>query len=760
MTLISLLTWPLLTFPMACKDPTTSTTTYIELAQKREAVSIQAIPNNSNKKYLMVKVVDAMGFPVPNEAVSLMVDGNTHEMQTDAFGIATYAVDSLNAKGTATWNGMTVNVAYTEPSEALMISGYNARYIPSKAQSYFSAKTSGGSLFAKDQEIWWLSDQRNALAHAIATLDDAILGLESGHIDNDGILDAVVWTAKEAYFLRGNRLGGFSLGTQYSVVNDASTLVAASISLLDSGNRGDVALATSTESTSAVIVLEGDGVWNFTQRAPLLQQFPIESMSASDENGDGWTDISVINANDGTLRRFAYSIAGWTGGFPSRIDASVFTTLSGSYLAPTRDLNGDGILDIIVYDGVGSTTQDLVFFTIADTITKFGQEYGPYYADTFDGDNNGYDEIFALSENKVHWTYLQSGNNFSAHDSTGPSKIGPVEAYDSNDDDIVDLQVLYEHPIEVTGSFAEAQAGSISKWMALPTRWKEDMNAVLDTEHLVVGNTDGNASNIEVAGIIDSAGNKRLKVWSFGDDLTSLSVNSSFNLGTSTISDLKECYGYYMVIYDNGTAKTLRQLELANGEITTKRSTPVEQDYIECTKINGVPQYLLWGGQSGYVVLQQNFVSTDAGDGSGWVDADIGPGTDGQIQAVRGCTGTDCQVEYADLDGNGIEELILRNANGIQISGLDEDITLVEDGQIATTDLNEDGAEELLVLSKDGNWIWIYQAQNGVISSVQGVWIDDNISAIPGFADVDGDGWYEMVRQSANRTILTSRLFP
>ena len=185
-------------------------------------------------------------------------------------------------------------------------------------------------------------------------------------------------------------------------------------------------------------------------------------------------------------------------------------------------------------------------------------------------------------------------------------------------------------------------------------------------------------------------GRKKLRVWRYGDDFTALSQVADISLGNSVVSDLKMCNGDYFLINDNGNSKRLRQIQLSSNTLTTKRRADVEQDYVECTLIDGLNHFLLWGGSDSYTVLQQSFVSIDAGTANGWEDADIGATDNGQTHVVRGCTGTDCQVEFADLNFDGNDNLVLLNSDGLTVSGLgEEDVVLNISGTLSSTDIDE-----------------------------------------------------------------------
>ena len=745
---------------LACKPEVVPETIYFERAETRSATQIQAIANNyTDNLTIMAKVTDAYGFAIGGEQVqfTLDADGTSYNVQTDSFGIAALDLSAShpNATGmsaTATWNSMETKVESVLRPSSLAITSYPAQHVPTDGLGDFAAKVTNGSIVVYGADIWWLHNDMGVFAQHIASLPSAVWGVVPGHIDNDGILDVAVWTEKTVYLLRGHREGQFTLGAEYSVMDPESIMVDVSIAQLDAGIRSDVAMATSTETTSEVTVLEGDGVWNFHMREELKQAYPIDTMIACDENDDGWTDVNLINDTDGSLRRQTYSSEGWVGGFPSIIDPSFYSALPNTEFAPCEDLNGDGAKDILLYGGEGSSSQDMVFFIIADVMTKHDQHYEPYNATAFDWDGNGSTDIFALSEEHLYLTYYnQTTNAFSVQTHTAIPKSGPLLYGDYNNDGLWDLRTLVEYPIELQGGLTNDE-----RWNLNIIRWKEDTDVAVTDNHLVVEDLD-NDGTVEVVGIIEEGGQSKIRIWRYADDLNNLADVYTFSLGASTVSELKVWKDDIFVIYDNGSDKLLRQMVFnADDTLSTKRSTSIEQDHLSCADAGGQSRFLVWGGQDTYAVLQQNFTVIDSGTVADWVDADIGPGTNGQQDSIFGCTEQRCAVEFADLDGNGAEEMLVRNSTGITLTGFAEDIVLSVDGDITTQDLNGDGTEELIVQVPDSGWVWIYQFHQGMIANIQGLWIENPVNSMPKFADVNGDGVLEVMILSDSQTLQTS----
>ncbi len=746
---------PLLSLLFGCAEPVVQKPTHLTEGSVGEASQLYGLPNNANGN-LMATVTDENGFALPNQTIQFTIEGDTVDVTSDAFGIAILEVDSTtDTFGTASWNGQSVPVQGVQQESLPSIVGYEAWAITPNnpdALAYSVTPATDGALYAYDNELWWLSERSGALPQFTGSTNGPVLGMDSGHIDGDGVLDAVVFTSTEVYLLRGRPYGGFALLNSWLISEEYAnhSVISATINHLNDDAHGDVAVASSSGEETLVSVLDGDGSWGFTARPLLFQGYASTSMVAGDENNDQFADVTLID-DEGVVRRFSYSIEGWIGGFPSVIDPASFVSLPGATLGKPVDLNGDGNQDTLIYDGEGSSTQDLVFFTIGETITKYSQNYRPYYGTTYDVDQNGSMDVLSLSDEFLHLTYLvEETGAFAVRNLNTISTQGPLQVRDFNQDGWADINVFSTNPIRIKGT-----SGEEGKWTPERVRWKEESGISIFDNLWAVGNVDAD-DDIEVGFIVEAGGEKRLQVWRYGDDFTALSVVADFGLGNTEISDFGICNGDYFLISDTGTAKQIRQLQLNNDAISTKRRADVEQDYFECTLIDGLNHFLLWGGTSSYIVLQQTFVSIGAGDANEWEDADIGAVENGQTHTVRGCTETDCQVRFADLDNDSNDELIVSNSQGITVSDLaNEDIQMTVQGVLSTIDIDGNNTEELVITQSDG-WAWVYHATGFDWSAVQGIWMDKSVEGNATILDVNGDGLLEVIHASSTGTLLTS----
>ena len=212
---------PTLSTLFACKEPDIETPVHLQTKELSDATTLRPLFNNTSGN-LMAEVVNDSGFAISNESVTFTVNEEVFEVQTDSYGVAVLNVDGDINFGSATWTGQTTDVQGVLIDSLPAIVGYEAGYIPSDNTSFASVGATDGALYAYDHELWWLSERRGAIAQAVGSLGSPVLGLDSGHIDRDGILDAVAFTATDVYLLRGRPYGGFTVLKQFAAPQAAS----------------------------------------------------------------------------------------------------------------------------------------------------------------------------------------------------------------------------------------------------------------------------------------------------------------------------------------------------------------------------------------------------------------------------------------------------------------------------------------------------------------------------------------------------------
>ena len=740
------------TLLLACLTETTIAPITLEEAPRREAVALETLHRNTDANLILqARVVDEYGFPIADQELQFLETGasDAQTLRTNAFGYANLEpefADDNSASATVTWNDQTGTSYSVSPSTIPAFRGYLAQYVPTVQTPNFITNMNDGLLIAYDTELWWSPIQANGFPHQVGNLPLNILGLWSGNIDNDGQLDAVAWTLDSIYLLRGVPGGGISLEKEYTSLK--GEVVSVSIGQFGADDHTDVSIATSSDSRGFITILSGVGSWSFETQEILEVPFPIEDAVTGDENHDTFADVSMINQSTGIIHRFSYSIEGWVSAAYSIIDPSFYRALSGTTIHPQIDLDLDGNEDLLLFGGEGTTSQSFAFFLTGATLSKYEQNNAPYDAIVKDIDSDDYFDVLALNnEAKIYHTYFNiEVGDFSVRTLNTPNVSGPFISYDTEDSSLSSLRLLQHQPSDLQSK--ESDAG---KWSLDLVYWREDSSILIHQSQMIIADPDQNGS-LEVAVIVDETDERKLRIFRYGQQREDLDLINTISFSNANVLDFKFCGGQFLTISDDGTEKILRGITFEENQLQTIRSTPVSQNNIDCANVNNLDQILLSGGASSYSILTANFVQVETGNSD---DATMMTLSDDG--SVFGCSETDCQIESADLDGDGDQEIIIKNSNGISIQGLNEDQSLFLDGAISTKDIDQDGIEELLVREADKPYVWVLQAKEGKISSIYGLWSDRDFLDIPQFGDIEGDGVFELGLISPTSTLITSQ---
>ncbi len=734
-----------------------------------------------------IRLINNYGIAVGSGEFAVTVTGATAAeslISTDATGHAVLTVTA--STGTAfevsvTGAGTGTGTAYALDAPPPDVLAPTGAILPLEAPAAaFAAPGTGGVAFAGGDEVWWQPATPGAQAWRVADLPFAVEGLWGVHVDDDGVLDLAIWSGSQVLLLRGWRGGGYSWGAAWET--DAGQIVGVSATDLNSDRLADVAIGIDGDGESWVEVLYGDGVWGFEAEEPLELQFQIDSLTADDEDRNGYADITLLASADGTIRRYSRNRDGWAGGSPSQIGSGAYQALNGSTLLPLLDLNGDDVPELIIEGAAGASSQELVFFNLGnDTIVKYEQSYASFHVTLADMEGNGNVDLLAVEDGTLHLTrYDAAGGSFLAQNFTLPGAAGPVATADVDSDGLLDLVILNDQPTWMPGVLTEGgdsppgstectdgndndadgtideydtQCGS---WRLAEYTWRSF--GLLQTGPYLIEDIDGDGDD-DIIGFTDD-GSLELNMWRFSlneDGQTQLSPGTPLSLGSAAPLGLARCDEDIFALTENTSNGniTLSLVNISGSALIQEDWASVDGQFMDCGEISGSRGAVVAAATG--VWTTYNWYLGEAE--TGFLDA---PGdivladTDGDgVNEVAGCSG-DCTIVAADFDGDGREELVRSEPAGVTVEGWGETVELGAEGIVSLTDADGDGLMDLLVTSVADGRVMLYTGLGAALVPSVSWQVSQDISTNASLGDVDGDGIPELLVPQDDGTILHS----
>jgi FG-GAP-like repeat len=330
--------------------------------------------------------IDLAALTTANTIVILLNDG--HGVFHAAF---TYAAPSAAANSEVTLAAGDIN-GDTLPDLVVLAGGTVTPYISTHggALTKGTTYTVGAGFSAEIKDV--NGDGYGDVIFVSQTGVGILLGSSSGHLspgksisnpggfllvvadfNKDGIMDLAVSGTHYASFVNvyfGNGNGTFKAPTTYSVGNHSVSLIAG-----DFYGRGNVDLATFDDGDASLTLLQNTGNGYF-QAATVTRSANATGIVAGDFNRDGKQDVAVVNTPT-----CASSCKGTVTVFPGS-GSNFFNPgktypigMHGSAIA-AGDLNGDGILDLVVVNSIaGDAVDTSVLLGNADGTFKAAHNY-------------------------------------------------------------------------------------------------------------------------------------------------------------------------------------------------------------------------------------------------------------------------------------------------------------------------------------------------------------------------------------------------
>ena len=590
--------------------------------------------------------------------------------------------------------------------------------------------------------------------HPVANLPFFIDGMWSAHIDRDGILDLAIWADTQVVLLRGRAGGGYGWGGAWTTGDrDVAGVTATDVN----GDRiTDLVVGISGVEDSMVEVLVGEGQWEFSPTEPLALSFPIEGVSASDDDGNGDPDITVLSGASGVIHRYTITEDGWVGGTPPEI--AQYKAEPGSLLLPPVDLNDEGAPEIAVIGPSEAEAQELVFYVLGEPPTKYPLTFGPFNATFADLDGDGAEDLLTLEDSVINAIRFNvDEDRFISQSTVGMGYTGPIAARDYTGDGWADLAILREGVTLRTG--VEPSAGGWS----VESMGFRSYNVGLSGP-ISVGDFVGNGK-VDVVGVIDESSIPTVAGWWFvnSDDGPAVQRAAAIPTQPGVLLDMVHCgLNVYALVYGaDGAAIHRTRINNSEGNFTLENKwldpVPVDAEFLACGSATASSFGVAAANGSGdwWVISNDKteVAAGNAGPTAGIVMADVdGDGAD----EVYNCSVVGCEMAAADFNGDGRDEIITSKFE----TWIESDAgrqRLDTRGMLNIRDVDGDGRLDLTVYDDENGVFSVHRGMANGLAPPISMRTERSTTGNAFLGDVDRDGDLEFVTANDEGKLLHSR---
>lgn len=672
-----------------------------------------------------------------------------------------------SADGASTGDAVNSWITGADAPEVGMYRAWPAAFAPEHMVAVES-----GMVLAVDDTILWQDGDFRTPAQTVAQFPTQVSGIAGSDIDADGVPDVVAWTESEVVLMRGRAGGGFTWGGGFEV--PGSSISGAAIGDANADSIPDLVIAYGDGSSGGFQVLHGDGVWGWEPTWPYeLDVSPWDVAIGRLEADSNQADIILLiegSSGVGSIARYANSEDSWVESGTKLAGTDLSPGLEeGSSLLPCRDLDGDGGMELVA---VGPPTWDgirvLAFWTFkgnpkqyvmndyAGWTLSLGDVSGDGVADLVMAEGDPEQLRIVTSDHDEPEEYL---NRAVAAIPTG----GPVGVSDFNGDAVPDVivasEVLALYPGTAEFPWDLADDGFVTFGInarGVAPMLVEDWDGDGWPEIAAIRKpAEGNESALRVYHLeIDSAdGGYELRSPSDHE----VDLEGTSGTGIAEGLDMARCgSSIFALTEDDGQWLWSVDVDLETGAIDENAVIEASGHKLACGEL-GSAEVVVVDQNGDWTSYNRNLAEVDSGS----IGAVVGDITladeDGSGVEIVTCPGEDCSVETADLDGDGLDEVLFGGASP-SATGWQLDFEFELGGDVSIMDLDGDGRLDVAFTDLESSRVAVYRSLETAFAPPLVYHVRRSFAGPARLQDADGDGVPELFFQNVDGNLLRSGL--
>jgi hypothetical protein len=752
---------------LGCGDESTETTRLQPIvADKVMGIALHDAVG-SDTVAVPIRQINSYGAAIPGGQVSIAVrSGGSiagNQLEFDATGYATALIEVPTGQVAEVQVQTATETEVIGPAAFAFGTGAGLPELPlpinqlvdtdDESADFIAPGTKGVAVGAGDK-VWYVPMIPGHPPHPVANLPFYIDGMWASHIDQDGVLDLAVWADTQVVLLRGRAGGGYGWGGAWTAGDrDVAGVTATDVN----GDRiADLVVGISGTEDSMVEVLMGEGQWDFSPTDPLELSFPIEGVTAADDDRNGDPDITVLSGASGVLHRYTITDDGWVGGTPPEI--AQYKAEPGSVLLPPVDLNDEGAPEIAVVGPSEPDAQELVFYVLGEPPTKYPLTFGRFNAAFADLDGDGSEDLLALEDGIINAIRFDGDEEkFISQSTVGMGYSGPIAARDYTGDGRADLAILRE------GVTLRAGIEPSSGGWSVESMGFRSYNVGL-TGPVFVGDFVDNGK-VDVVGVIEESSIPTIAGWWFveGGDGPAVQRAGAVPTQPGLLLDVAHCgQNVYALVY-GAEGPGLHRIRINNSggnfALENKWLNPiaVDAEYLACgSATSSVFGVAAANGNGDWWIFKNDkteVASGNVGPTGGIVMAD----TDGDgADEVHSCRVIGCEMAAADFNGDGLDEIITSNfETWVDSAGGSQ--RLDSRGMLHIVDIDGDGWLDLTVYDDDSGVFSVHRGMSNGLAPAVSMRTERTTKGNGFLGDVDRDGDLEFVTANNEGKLIHSR---
>ncbi|HJN74743.1 MAG TPA: VCBS repeat-containing protein [Myxococcota bacterium] len=730
-----------------------------------------------------VRLVNAYGVAIPGDfnTVDVSIAGSilnitTDNVTLDSMGYGVVLVSSsIPQEITVTPTGSADGATSGEP-KASWITSADAPEVglyggwPTELAPEFMVAVESGMVLGVDETVLWQDGDFRTPAQEVARFPTAIEGLAGSDIDADGIPDVVAWTSSEVVLMRGRAGGGFTWGGGFEV--PGHSIAGAALGDVDGDNVPDLVIAFGDGNSGGFQVLHGDGVWGWEPALPYQPDITPWSVAVGEVTaGDGAEIVLLTEGSSGlgTVHRLAWSDGNWVEAGIVLGGTDITPPLEeGSRLLPCEDLDGDGAAEIVA---VGPPSWDalrvLAFWTFKTNAKQYViDQYAGWTLSLGDVSGDGIADLVMAEGDPEQLRIVTSDHNEASEflnravasiHTGGPVGVGDFTS-DGVPDVIIASEVLALYPGRAEFPWDLADDGFVTFGVyshGVAPLLVEDWDGDGWPEIVAIRKPqDANETTLRVYHLEPDDGDS-YRLVSQSDHEIDLEGTS----GTAVAEglDLARCgESLFALTEDNGQWLWAADADLATGAITEIGVVEASGHKLACGNLGSasvvvVDEVGTWTSYDG------DLDEVDSGS-IGEVVGDIAiADTDGSGAAIVTCPAEDCSIEKADLDGDGMDEVLVGGSDP-SASGWQLDFDFGLGGEVSIMDLDDDGRLDVAFTDTTTSRVAVYRSLETAFAPALVFHVRRSFSGPARMADADGDGQPELFFANGDGNLLRSGL--